>query len=124
MSDEKSAAGEVGDWQREEGVAELRDWPEAQSDIGLPVAVAQGNETGPEPARTVASNASTCSEDPAEIAEEAYLDRLAPEAAMWFQAHREICPDCRRVYAETVEFVDAIRAADKELESGNSTGPN
>jgi hypothetical protein len=94
-----------------------------QPDVGL-AAVAQAVDVRPELAFFMTSNAAHCSEDPAEIAEAVYLGRLDPKAAMWFKAHSETCLPCRQVYEETVEFVDAIRAADKELESGDCSKAN
>jgi hypothetical protein len=55
----------------------------------------------PELALLVATNASKCSEDPAEMAEAVDLGRLEPEAAMLFKAHLATCPRCRQPYEET-----------------------
>jgi hypothetical protein len=114
MSDEKSAVGEISDLQLKNAAAELPDSTDVQPDVGLSVAVAQGTE--PELALLVATNASQCSEDPAEMAEAIYLGRLEPEATMLFKAHLVTCPHCRQPYEETVAFVDAIRAAAKSFE--------
>ena len=104
MSDEKSAVGEASDLQVEDAAAELR------------VAVVQEVDPEPELALLVATNASQCSEDPTEVAEAAYLGRLAPEVTMLFKAHLVTCTRCRQPYEETVAFVEAIRAAAKSLE--------
>jgi hypothetical protein len=103
--------GGISDLRLDDGAAELLDSRNVPPDDGLAVAIVQGVGPKPEQAFLMASNASQCSEDPAEMAEAAYGSRLEPEAATLFKAHVETCPRCRQVYKETLEFVDAIRAA-------------
>jgi hypothetical protein len=125
MSVEESAVGQISDLQFEDGAAELRDSPDVQPDVGLLVTEVQGVGLQPELAVLVASNASQCSEDPAERAEAVYLGRLEPEAAMLFKAHFETCLRCRQEYADTVRFVNATTsAAAKMLESGDGSKAN
>jgi hypothetical protein len=118
MSDEKSLVGEISDPVHEDAAAELPDSPDVS------VAEVQGVGSEPELAPLVASSASQCSEDPAEMAEAVYMGRLEPEAAMLLQAHFETCPGCRQVYGETVEFVYAISNAAKGLESVDGSEVN
>jgi hypothetical protein len=116
MSDEKSAVDEINGFPLEDAAAELPGSPGMQPDVGLSVAGVEGVGSEPELASLVASSASQCSEDPAEMAEAVYMGRLEPAAAMLFQAHFETCPCCLKVYGETVEFVFAISTAAKGLE--------
>ena len=58
---------------------------------------------------------SQCPPDPSETAEAAYLGHLDPASNQKFQAHLEDCAGCRRVYDETVAFIDAIRNAATDL---------
>ena len=53
----------------------------------------------------------TCPVDPEEIAEALYLGHLDAAAAASFLAHMGSCRKCQRVYEQTVQFVDAMRAA-------------
>ena len=62
---------------------------------------------------------SQCSEDPEEMAEALKMGRLT-EDVLLFKSHLMICPRCHQVYEETIEFVDAIRAAAEHLESGRA----
>jgi hypothetical protein len=124
MSDEKSAVGEISDFQLEDAAAEMPDSTDVQPDVGLSVAVVQEVDPEGELALLVATSASQCSEDPAEMAEAAYLGRLEPEATMLFKAHLVTCPRCRQPFEETVAFVDAIRAAAKAFESGDGSKVN
>ena len=124
MSDEKSDMGEISDLQFEDAAAGLRDSPDIQPDVGPSVAAVEGVDPQPELALSVASNASQCAEDPAEMTEAVYLGRLEPQAAILFKAHVEACPRCRPVYEETVAFVEAIRAAATWLDSGHGSKPD
>jgi hypothetical protein len=124
MSEEESKMGEISGLQFEDATAGLPDSPDVQPDVGLSVAVVQGIDPRPELALLVNSNASQCSEDPAEMTEAYYLGRLEPEAAMLFKGHFETCSCCRQAHEETVAFVDAIRVAAKGLESVDDSKVN
>jgi hypothetical protein len=52
---------------------------------------------------------SRCPPDPSETAEAAYLGHLERDAHQAFQDHLADCAECRRIYEETVIFIDAIR---------------
>jgi len=58
---------------------------------------------------------SQCPPDPSQTAEAAYLGHLDREANQKFHDHMAGCAGCRRVYDETVAFIDAIRKAATDL---------
>ena len=124
MSEEKSELGGISQLQFEDAAAGLRDSPDIEPDGGSSVAAVEGVDPQPQLALSVASTASQCSEDPAEMTEAVYLGRLEPQAAIRFKAHVEACPRCLPVYKETVAFVDAIRAAATWLDSGHGSKPD
>jgi anti-sigma factor RsiW len=51
----------------------------------------------------------TCPADPEDIADDYCLDRLDTETAQAFEDHYLTCPECARVTAEALSFVEAFR---------------
>jgi hypothetical protein len=52
-----------------------------------------------------------CPKDPGETAERVYMGRIQAVEAEAFLDHIQRCKKCRKVYRDSVAFVDAMRVA-------------